>query len=328
MTATLSPPPRLLDRDAAQNSNPLCWEPAPICTGEANGHAGEPLQGAVSDSDGIHRLLITLSAPRFRAYASIELAPTGGIQVEPSDRSKSRAAAELTADALDAPGLNAILRIESNIPARRGCGSSTAECEASVRATARLLRARLTAEEIARLVWRAEHATDSTMFGERPVAFCHREGTVYEYLPGRFPAMFAIVVDTEPEGLGVDTLKLEPAGYQTSHLQHFRAMLGLMRHAFRSADARSFGRVSTLSATINQEFLPKRLFAEILSLGNESDAYGVVAAHSGTVLTLLYPTRFSGSIEHQAVRRRLTILGLATLAEFCTVSDSFQEVAA
>ena len=33
-------------------------------------------------------------------------------------------------------------------------------------------------------------------------------------------------------------------------------------------------------------------------------------------------------LEHQAVRRRLMFLGLSTLTEFSTVSDSFQEVAA
>src|SRR5262249_54414377 len=132
---------------------------APLCSAEASGHAGEPLQGALSDSDGIHRMLITLPAPPFRATATIERTVSGGVQVEPNDRSKSRGAAELTARALGEWNLNAIVRIESNIPARGGCGSSTGECEAVVRATARLLNGRLTAEEVAHLVWRAEHAT-------------------------------------------------------------------------------------------------------------------------------------------------------------------------
>ena len=54
--------------------------------------------------------------------------------VEPDDRSRAKAAARLTLDALGRTGWGGAIRIESNVPVQWGCGSSTTDVLATIRA--------------------------------------------------------------------------------------------------------------------------------------------------------------------------------------------------
>jgi hypothetical protein len=64
------------------------------------------------------------------------------------------------------------------------------------------------------------------------------------------------------------------------------------------ATCRAWGDVATRSALLNQDVLPKEHLEHFLDLRARYDALGVVAAHSGTCLGLLFDPR---SLRHPDV---------------------------
>ena len=106
-----------------------CPPPGDACRvgrGEVHSHHGEIVQGLFYSADGeLEHGLVTLPCPLFRTRARFRPLRSGPLAVEPGDRSRARTAARLTLDALGRTGWGGSLRIESNIPLRWGCGSST-----------------------------------------------------------------------------------------------------------------------------------------------------------------------------------------------------------
>ena len=103
---------------------------------EAIGHAGEVLQGAVRLGDVVEPFLVTLPAPLFRSTATVSTA--NGWSVHPDWKTKALRAAQLACESWGQRSPLKIL-IDSEIPVARGCGSSTADCVAVIRAVADML---------------------------------------------------------------------------------------------------------------------------------------------------------------------------------------------
>ncbi len=139
---------------------------------------------------------------------------------------------------------------------------------------------------ICRLAVAAETASDSIVFGEQAVLFAHREGRVIEYLPGEFPSLI-VVGFISPNDKPVDTLTYVPAHYDRSEIESFRVLRGLARKAILEQNVVLLGHVATASARINQRYLPKRHFEELLQIAAYCDALGVQVAHSGNLMGLL-----------------------------------------
>ena len=126
---------------------------------EAMGHAGEILQGGVRLGDRIEPFLVSLPVRAYRSTVTVRRASTW--IVAPEWKTKALRAAELAWGELDGA---LEVAVESAIPVGRGCGSSTADCVGAVRAVADLLGLSWDAEAVARMVQRAEMASDATMF--------------------------------------------------------------------------------------------------------------------------------------------------------------------
>ena len=224
---------------------------------------------------------------------------------------------ELTFAMLGSPDLSGTLFIESTVPEAKGCGSSTADCVAAVRACADALNRTLSEEEVARLVVAAEVASDNLMF-HRAVLFAHREGEVIEDYTSRPPRLEVLGIDTWPDGK-VDTLKYPPAEYSWRQHQTFCMLTGALRRAMKRHDVRLLGRVATASACINQEFLPKPMFKEMKQIVDDVGVLGLAVAHSGTVLSLLLdPADQSLEMKVDQVRARLNALGISQILRFQT----------
>jgi uncharacterized protein involved in propanediol utilization len=282
----------------------------------AIGHCGEILQGAVMDGKHTHRFLVSLPVPVLCTVAEIEEADSDGLQISPGWKEKALLAARAACVALGTPKLSATLTLTSDIPVGRGCGSSTADCTAAVRAVARLLRRTPRPETIAKIVQAAEQACDSTMFDLAPVGFRHREGTVQEYLGGSWPAMFIVAVDLSSEDTQVGTLETARARYTNEQMARFQATLTGLRRAVHSGDASTVGEVSTWSADVNESYLPKTGWAELKRIGRAFGAYGVAAAHTGTVTAFLFPYLFSASPLLRDFRRCLSSIRARILSEY------------
>jgi uncharacterized protein involved in propanediol utilization len=251
---------------------------------EAIGHAGEILQGAVCILNRVEPFLVTLPAPNFRSEATICTSDTWS--VHPSWKTKALTAAQL---ACQKWGSASVLRIEvnSHMPIARGCGSSTADCVAVVRAVAAMISRPCSPEEIARIVQQAETASDSTMFDLEPIAFLPRSGKVLHHFDAKWPAMNISVVDLG--GPDVETLDSPIPNYTESELDEFYWLLQELGRALQQGDAEALGRVATRSAIIHQHHRPHPDFQNFLEKAKAAGAYGVALAHSGSIAAVLSP---------------------------------------
>jgi uncharacterized protein involved in propanediol utilization len=242
---------------------------------------------------------------------------SGVFVVNPPYKSKVKKAAELARGHLKMPQLGGTIKVESTIPEAKGYGSSTADCIAAARSVADAVGHTWSEGELAQLVVQAEVASDNFMFS-RAVLFAHREGVVLEDYAQNLPKLEVIGVDTS-ENSYVDTLEYPPARYSWRHLQSFRTLTGALRRAIRLGDIRLLGRVATASAVINEHFLPKPKFKDVLRTVESLGALGVAVAHSGTVLSVLFdPQDPELCRKSDQLSRSLRRLGVPDILRFQT----------
>jgi uncharacterized protein involved in propanediol utilization len=297
--------------------------------GEIHAHHGEIVQGMFYSSDGtVEHGLVTLPCTLYRTRVRFRPLRSGPLTVEPGDRVRAKAAARLTLDALGRTGWGGAIRIESNVPIQWGCGSSTTDVLAAIRAVADAFGAVLEPAWIAGLAVAAETASDSLMFGPgRAVLFAQRRGRVLLDLGGPLPAVRVLGFNTEGER-GVATLTLPPVPYSAWEIEAYRAVLGLLRRAVEEQDPGLLGRVATGSTLIMQRHRPKRHMPELLRLAKEAGALGVQVAHSGTVAGFLFEPGAGAAERIECARAGLLRLGLPSSWEFSTELASHPEVAA
>jgi uncharacterized protein involved in propanediol utilization len=288
--------------------------------GEAQVHAhhGEIVQGVFYSSDGaLEHGLVTLPCTLYRTRARFRPVRSGPLTVEPGDRTRARTAARLTLDALGRTGWGGAVRIDSTVPLRWGCGSSTTDVLATIRAVADAFDTPIEPEWLARLSVASETASDSLMYGPaRAVLFAQRRGSVLQDLGGPLPRVRVLGVNTELDR-GVETLSLPPCAYSAWEVEAFQPILGLLRRAVEQQDPALLGRVASASAQINQRHRPKRFMPEIVRLARDTRALGVQVAHSGTVAGLLYDPADDADGRIGQAREALARLGLQSW-EFST----------
>lgn len=257
--------------------------------GAAIGHNGEILQGVFVGGDHrLHRALVSLPCPIFQSTAVFIPSASGELIVEPCWKTKARDAARAALERAGVPHWGGYLKIASATPPGWGLGSSTSDVVAAIRAVMDITRRCFSAREIARLAVDSERASDSIMFVERAVLFAHREGRVLEELHGGLPPLEVLGFLADDSEQGIDTLSWRRARYTWEEIELFRPLLGLLRRAVASGDARLLGRVATASARLNQRHLPKPRLERVIALAGEIGAAGVQVAHSGTVMGLLF----------------------------------------
>jgi uncharacterized protein involved in propanediol utilization len=242
---------------------------------------GECVQGRLPNG---RHFLITSPVGLF-SWAEFRTDPDGGpLRVDPPDRCKSLAAVRAYLGAHDLPESGA-LRINTPLEPGRGFGTSTADIAASLRAVAAARHRTIAPETIARLAIAIEPSDGSMYHG--CVAFAHRDGLLLERF-GPLPQFHAVVACAD--GI-VDTVAFDGVrvGFRyTPHDQ--RALLlawDMMRHAVAHQDVALMARASTVSAMINEQLLPKPMFAEMRQFQELAGIEGLMAAHSGTALALI-----------------------------------------
>src|SRR5690349_6197809 len=145
--------------------------------GVAPCHHGEWLQGEFLDAGGYCPALVTVPCPLFQSRAEFSITcQNSEITVAPTNRVKALRAARLALEWFGARNTGGDLRIENAAPLGFGFGSSTADCLSAIRAVAAALERTLSTETEAHLTVSAEGASDSTMFGVKPVLFAQCKG--------------------------------------------------------------------------------------------------------------------------------------------------------
>lgn len=246
----------------------------------APGTCGELAQGELDGTIAMVTCPIDLGST-----ATVEVSDGAGCVVGPANAPKARRAVALTLEFLGRRDLDARLHLETALPRAKGMASSTADVAAAIGATAAALDTTIDARQQADLALAVEPSDGVMLPGI--ALFDHRGGHMAQSL-GEPPAMrvlaleFADVVDTEAFNAVDRRAELR------SHASRFREALDLITAGLADGDARLVGEGATLSSLANQNVLPKPQLAAVLDLAQAAGAVGVNAAHSGSVLGLLF----------------------------------------
>ena len=254
-------------------------------TMRAPGSCGELAQGMV---DGDYFLV---SCPiDMHSTARVTLSPGDGRMDAPPDAPKSRQAVKLTLAHFGRDDVDARLRLSSQLPRGKGMASSTADVSATIVATAATAVALdatrdISPQTVAAIALRVE-PSDSIMLPGIAV-LDHKRGNIAETL-GDPPPMRVVVLDF---GGDVDTLAFNGVnrdGILREMQPEFEEALSLIRRGARNGSAADIGAGATRSAIANQRLLYKPQLDAVIRLADDAGAVGVNAAHSGTVLGMLF----------------------------------------
>lgn len=251
-----------------------------VGVGRCCGTFGELLQGVLPRQS--REFLVTLPISRYSTATFTAVPGSREIRVHPTHKEKSRRLAEklMRIFGLDSGGF---LSIRSELPAGKGCASSSADLVATARAIQSAFGVSISRARLARVMGSIE-PSDGVMY-PGITSFYHREGVLRKYL-GCLPPLTIVGID---EGGQVDTLEFNarPKPFGRNRQAEYEDLLSGIERAVAREDLRSLGEISTRSAILNQEVLPKTHLDLLLDVSRRYGALGVVAAHSGTHLGLL-----------------------------------------
>lgn len=246
------------------------------------GSCGELAQGMI---DGDY-FLVSCPVDMY-STATVHLSHGRGQVDAPPNTPKARRAVELTLAYFGRFDVDVSLTLSSPLPRGKGMASSTADISASIAATAAALseESAMPPIEIARIALLIEPSDGVMLPGI--VKFDHRRGNVADTL-GSLPPMRVVVLDF---GGSVDTLDFNSVNREDTlrRLQStFEEALALITNGIESGIPGEIASGATLSAVSNQKLLYKPQLDAVLRLSNAVGALGVNAAHSGTVLGMLF----------------------------------------
>jgi L-threonine kinase len=172
------------------------------------------------------------------------------------------------------------------LPQGKGMASSSADISAACQAAAICANRQLSVNEIAEIALSIE-PTDGIFF-PGIVMFDHLKGLSCIGL-GSPPPMKVAIFDVGGE---VDTLQFNKRSdlvrLNREKEEQVRQALVLVTEGLAEGDCRKIGRGATLSAVANQRILRKDCVNKLLALIPQIGAVGINAAHSGTVIGILF----------------------------------------
>lgn len=178
------------------------------------------------------------------------------------------------------------LTVQSGLPQGKGMASSSADISAACQALALSVGKSLTPDEIAKIAISIE-PTDGIFF-PGIVMIDHIAGED-RFLLGNPPPITIAVFDVGGE---VDTLyfnqRIDLKRLNDEKEPKVEQALHFVKQGILSGDAELIGRGATLSAIANQAILYKPCLETVINLAKQYGAIGVNAAHSGTVLGVLF----------------------------------------
>lgn len=187
------------------------------------------------------------------------------------------------------------VRVASELPVGKGMASSSADIAAACLATALAAGRTLDIDEVCKIAIAIE-PTDG-IFSPGITMIDHVTGKTRHSL-GEPPDITLAVLDAGGE---VDTIdfnhRSDLAELNRSKEPEVLAALRLVEAGIQNRDSALLGAGATLSALANQRILFKPSLERIIEIAHSFGAVGVNAAHSGTVLGVLFETRAGADID-------------------------------
>ena len=294
---------------------------AELCSGigAANGSFGELLQGSLETDD--HHFLVTLPVNIFSRAVFTPDGDSCGVSVTPAHKYKSR---ELILRLIDQYGFKTggNLYITSELPEGKGMASSSADLVATARSFESALGCTIPTDVLLALLRKIE-PTDGVMYSEF-VTFFHRRVK----LRRRLGAPSRLKILGLDEGGRIDTVEynLRNGHFTKEECSEYMQLLQTIEAAVPANDLALLGRVATRSAILNQRRNPKRHLEEMIAIGCDNDALGVVVAHSGPCLGVLFPDE--AAFEERIERARARVVNLSGTAFVMESLEAGRSVAA
>lgn len=210
---------------------------------------------------------------------------------EPSERPRMRQALKMVLNAVGyADDVSNLLRIrfDSTIPVAKGMASSTADIAATIVATARLLKKRLSEQEIANICLQIE-PTDSTIF-EALTLFDHNNGKT-QIGHNWSPELDILILESDARLITADYHQIDRRQTLLANAEKLEKAWRYFQDAAQTNNLYKLGEATTLSAEASQHILPKPAFHDLMQLVDKHNLYGLNVAHSGTVVGLLFDNR-------------------------------------
>ena len=184
------------------------------------------------------------------------------------------------------------VRVEhwSDLDVGKGMGSSTADIVAAARALAAIAGRDLSPAELAGIATSIE-SSDGSMYPGL-VAFNQKTGGVVDTFA--WWPQFVILMITPAQVFNTESADF--SGKQECGAQ-FDAILASLRTASARRDSSAFAAAATLSASINQRFVPNPYHALLEDRIGDFGALGINVGHTGTVLGLLFDAADSGAMK-------------------------------
>ncbi|MGJ7919212.1 GHMP family kinase ATP-binding protein [Neobacillus sp. LXY-4] len=248
-----------------------------IGRGTCNGTFGELLQGVLDERP----FLVTFPIEALKTEATFIPSPAS-LHVEgPSSKVKAIEACNKLLNLFDIK-CGGTLMINSNISPGKGMASSSADIVAAISAVADSFDLKIT-EEIISTIASSIEPTDAVMY-KGSVAYDYINGELIENL-GKIPSFYLIGIDL---GGVVDTVAFNKITkqYDETDRNMFLDAYELVKMGIKNKDLSPIIKASTISAAINQKFLPKPFFSELERIAS-SYGGGTIVAHSGTVMGIM-----------------------------------------
>lgn len=245
-------------------------------TVKAPGTCGELVQGTI----GGRPFLITCPV---NVYSSVTV-DSGGPNGPAGEKTRLAVARTLAYLGQAVPHLT--VRVQSGLPVGKGMASSSADIAAACQATALCCGRLLTADEIADIALAIE-PTDGIVY-PGIVMFDHIGGRIRRLL-GEPPPLAIAVFDGGGEiNTQCFNQRRDLAALNAAKERMVRQAAALVAQGLAQGDCRLIGEGATLSAVANQAILTKPCLEQMIDIAGRYGAVGVNAAHSGTVLGVLF----------------------------------------
>jgi uncharacterized protein involved in propanediol utilization len=250
------------------------------------GKVGEWLQGTDEIGDPIVFPLTTTSSP-FRTLTRIEPAPTLSIVAEPhsinSKRKTELAVKEMAVTCGFASDCDYRITILNSPPAGKGLGSSSVDVASALLAIKHHRNLDVSEATLFQIMCRVERSDflfrPELIIATNPVA--GSSATV-----GNAPRCVLLAWDTAP-GEHVDTEAVRHLDVARRRFSRdYKELCSLMQ----SNDPAALFHAATRSAKLNDQLLPKKGFSLADRLADEFHGLGIIAAHTGTYLGIVFPS--------------------------------------
>lgn len=189
------------------------------------------------------------------------------------------------------------VQIVSDIPREKGMASSTADLTAIAGALSAYYNLEMDEKAIARFCAQVE-ASDNIMF-QKLNLFNQLEGSVYKSYHCSYAGEILIIHFTG----SVNTAAYHrlSAMEKNRNVSDFYEVLAHFENGLVENKPQLLGKACTQSARLNQQILYKPYLEAVVNLTEDCGGYGVVAAHSGTVLGVLHS---AGDFDYEGFVRR------------------------